>query len=261
MRQLAWDERSAGFSAIFTVASPWLNTAALQFPQPLNWQRPFTRGLAVSDRSPTRTQHTMKFSKTVSILSATVLSLSLAACGGGDATDGPVGGNVTGLASGTSVTLQNNGADTLTVSSNTSFTFATRIANLQSFNVTVLTQPVPQACMVTRGTGVIPTDGSTVNTVAVSCALSSVGGTLSGLAAGASVTFSVVGTQATSTEQVTTPLVVAQNGTFYLPVVLTAGTTYAVSVTTQPTGQTCTVGNAGGTAIADVTGQVTVSCV
>jgi hypothetical protein len=52
-----------------------------------------------------------------------------------------VGGTVSGLAQGNSVTLQNNGGDTRTVSSNASFTFATAIAFGSAYSVSVSGQP------------------------------------------------------------------------------------------------------------------------
>lgn len=195
----------------------------------------------------------MKFSNTATLLSAAVLTLSLAACGGGnDPPNGTVGGNVTGLNSGLSVTLQNNSADNLTVTSNTAFTFATPIDNLSPFSVTVLTQPVGETCSVTNGTGVIPTNGTLINNVAVTCALSaSVGGTVTGLAPGTSVTLDDgAGAQVT----------LDQNAPFAFAGLLTAGTAYTVTVTTPPAGQTCTVATPTGTAADGVQARVTVTC-
>ena len=194
----------------------------------------------------------MKPSTTVQLLCSALLSLSLAACGGGDPLTGTVGGTVTGLPSGQSVTLQNNGGDTLTVNGNTSYTFATSLPLLTPFNVTVLTQPVGQTCTVTGATGVVPSDGSTANKVGVNCVLSSsVGGTVSGLAPGGSVTLNNGGTQ----------LALATNGLFAFPGLLTAGTPYTVSVSVQPTGQSCTVANSSGTAVNGVEAMVTVNCI
>ena len=195
----------------------------------------------------------MKFSKTAQLLSAALLGLSLAACGGGnDVSFGTVGGTVTGMGVGQSLTLQNNGGDNLVVTSNTAFTFATSLAELTRFAVTVLTQPDGLTCPVTRGTGVIPNDGSTANRVIVACVPNSVGGTVTGLAAGASVLLdNGAGTQ----------VAVGQNGVFSFPGLLTAGSAYAVTVAVQPAGQTCSVANGGGTAVAGVQAQVTVNCV
>ena len=193
----------------------------------------------------------MKLSKTARLLSAALLSLSLAACGGNDPTTGTVGGTVAGLPTGQSVTLQNNSGDNLTVNGNTSFTFATSLALLAPFSVTVLTAPLGQTCSVAGATGVIPTDGSTLNSVVVTCALSSsVGGTVSGLAPGSSVTLSNGSTQ----------LALPGNGPYAFPGLLTAGTPYAVSVISQPIGQSCTVVNPTGVAADGIEAMVTVSC-
>ena len=194
----------------------------------------------------------MKFLKTTQILSAASLSLFLAACGGGDLSFGTVGGTVTGMNSGQSVTLQNNGGDALTVTGNTSFTFATSLVELTKFTVTVLTQPAGQTCVVTRGVGVIPNDGSTANKVTVTCSADTLGGVVTGLAPGASMTLdSGAGVQAT----------VTQNGVFTFPGLLAAGTAYAVTVVTQPAAQTCTVANPAGTAVAGAQNLVSVNCV
>src|SRR5712664_2555390 len=77
--------------------------------------------------------------------------LSLAACGGG--TDAAIGGYLSGLGSGLSVVLQNNNSDSLTLTSNGSFTFANSLASGAAYSVTVLTQPVGQTCAVTNGSG------------------------------------------------------------------------------------------------------------
>ena len=193
----------------------------------------------------------MKFLKTPQILFAASLSLLLAGCGGGAASFGTVGGTVTGMNSGQSVTLQNNGGDDLTVTGNTPFTFATSLVELTKFTVTVLTQPAGQTCVVTRGVGVIPNDGSTANKVTVTCAANTLGGVVTGLAPGASMTLdSGAGVQAS----------VTQNGVFTFPGLLAAGTAYAVTVVTQPGAQTCTVANPTGAAVAGAQNLVAVDC-
>ena len=194
----------------------------------------------------------MKFLTPTQILSAASLSLFLAGCGGGAASFGTVGGTVTGMNSGQSVTLQNNAGDDLTVTGNAPFTFATSLVELTKFTITVLIQPVGQTCPVTRGTGVIPNDGSTANKVTVTCAANTLGGVVTGLAPGASMTLdSGAGVQAT----------VTQNGVFTFPGLLAAGTAYAVTVVTQPAAQTCTVDNPTGSAVAGAQNLVGVNCV
>lgn len=80
-----------------------------------------------------------------------------------------VGGSVSGL-SGT-VILQNNGADNQTVGADGPFNFSTPIAQGNTYNVTILTQPAGQTCSVTNGSGTM--GSSNITNVAVSCALDS----------------------------------------------------------------------------------------
>ena len=77
-----------------------------------------------------------------------------------------VGGAVSGLASGESVGLANNGTDTLTVDGNNTFTFAAKVDQNGSYAVTVTTQPNGQSCTVMSGSG----SGVSANVTAVSVA-------------------------------------------------------------------------------------------
>jgi len=78
-----------------------------------------------------------------------------------------VGGTVSGLA--TSLVLQDNGANNLTVSANGPFVFTTALASGTGYNVTVSTQPSSptQTCTVTTGGGTVTTGA--ITTVAVVC--------------------------------------------------------------------------------------------
>ncbi len=78
-----------------------------------------------------------------------------------------VGGTVSGLDSGNTVILQNNGSDDLDVTANEGFTFATELAVGSPYNVTVLTHPVAQMCSVTSGIGTIST--ANIADVTVEC--------------------------------------------------------------------------------------------
>ena len=80
-----------------------------------------------------------------------------------------IGGTVSGLLSGASVVLQDNGKDNLTVSTNGSFTFATPIASGVAYSATVLTEPTtpPETCMVTAGSGTV--GSADVIGIVVSC--------------------------------------------------------------------------------------------
>lgn len=183
-------------------------------------------------------------------LACGLAALVFAGCGGGQAS---IGGTVTGLSSGLTLVLQNNGADSLTLSgtgSSISFTFATDIAAAKTYNVSVLTQPLGQTCTVASGSGTIADPAVDITNVAVTCTTtSSVVGTVSGLSTGVAVTLASNGST-----------LVAGNGTFAFPGVLAAGSTYSVTVATQPSGQVCTVLNASGTVVANTSAQVTVTC-
>ncbi len=80
-----------------------------------------------------------------------------------------VGGTLTGLPGGDTVTLQDNGSDNLTLSTNGRFTFPTALPDGQAYSVTVggtsgLTQ---MTCTLTNGSGTI--SGANMTNVAVQC--------------------------------------------------------------------------------------------
>lgn len=76
-----------------------------------------------------------------------------------------IGGTTSGL-TGTAVLL-NNGGDNLSVSGNTSFTFATSLYAGQSYNVTVYSTPVGYGCSVTNASGT--TGSSDITNISVAC--------------------------------------------------------------------------------------------
>jgi alpha-tubulin suppressor-like RCC1 family protein len=162
-----------------------------------------------------------------------------------------VGGTISGL-SGSGMVLQNNSGDNLAVSADGSFTFATPIASGSTYSVTVLTQPSTpsQSCVVTGGGG---TASGNITGVQVNCTTISfaVGGTITGLTAGGMVLQDnggdnlAVGASATS---------------FTFATQVASGATYAVTVFTQPTGQTCSVTNGSGTVGNASISSVTINC-
>jgi hypothetical protein len=79
-----------------------------------------------------------------------------------------IGGTVTGL-EGSSLVLQNNGTDDLPRDSDGAFEFATPLTPGTFYNVTVATNPSnpAQTCIVTNGSGPVPTED--VTDVAVTC--------------------------------------------------------------------------------------------
>src|SRR5229473_3443532 len=79
-----------------------------------------------------------------------------------------IGGSVSGYSGGTGFALQNNGADTLTITKNGAFTFPTLVPVNGAYKVTVSGQPSGpnQTCTVTLGTG---TATANVTNVSVVC--------------------------------------------------------------------------------------------
>ena len=165
-----------------------------------------------------------------------------------------VSGSVTGLAAGTSVVLQDNGGDNLSVSANGNFSFATAVASGANYNVTVLTQPScpTQTCTVNGGTGIIA--AANISSVTVSCSTNAytVSGTMSGL----------TGTGLVLQNNGGDDLSITANGGFVFATPVVSGASYNVTVKTQPSGptQTCTV-SAGSGAITNVNAtNVSVLC-
>ncbi|WP_428152214.1 hypothetical protein [Brevundimonas sp.] len=86
-----------------------------------------------------------------------------------------VGGTVSGLGSGQSVVLRNNGGDDLTVSANGAFTFPMWVTLDDAYSVTVAGQPAGQTCIIANGSGVADSAAVVVTpygvaSVAVTCA-------------------------------------------------------------------------------------------
>jgi cysteine-rich repeat protein len=80
-----------------------------------------------------------------------------------------VGGNVAGLDAGESVELQNNGGPDHAVNANAAFTMPNKVADGQSYTVTVKTPPAGKKCAVTNDSGTIA--GANVTSVTVTCVL------------------------------------------------------------------------------------------
>lgn len=181
--------------------------------------------------------------------------LALSGCGG--VLDATIGGTVSGLSGGTSVVLLNNGSDPITVSANGSFTFDKTIQAQNAYDVTVETQPIGETCTVTNGTGTVTQNGGDISNITVACNATTTSSnyvyvTIAGLAANASVTLSDGSTSQTFSSNSTS----MQSFTD----ALSYGTTYDVTVVTNPSGQTCTVTNATGTISATGTTAAAVTC-
>ncbi len=162
-----------------------------------------------------------------------------------------VGGTVSGLAAGRQVTLYNNGANPTNVTADGAFTFSTPVTYDGAYAVTVGTQPIGQTCTVSNGSGSGVTADVTDVTVTCSALTYTVGGTVSGLAAGRQVTLRNNGANPTN---------VTANGAFTFSTRVTYDGSYAVTVGTQPIGQTCTVSNGSGSGVTANVTNVTVTC-
>ena len=158
-----------------------------------------------------------------------------------------IGGTVSGL-TGTGLVLQDNGGNNLAVSASGSFTFSTAVDNGAAYSVTVLTQPTGQSCTVTSGSG---TASANVTNVQVTCSTTTytIGGTISGLTASGLVLGD--GSQTVSP--------VSGATSFAFSTAVASGSSYAVTVKTQPSGETCSVTNGSGTANANIS-NVQVTC-
>jgi hypothetical protein len=164
-----------------------------------------------------------------------------------------IGGNVNGLR-GSGLVLQKNGGDDLAIASNGSFTFQTDQASGTTYQVTVRTQPTnpSQACTVANASGTV--GSGNVRNVRVTCSTNTftVGGTVSGL----------LGTGLELQNNGGDTLAVGADGAFTFPKALASGSTFNVTVRTQPSGptQACTVGSGSGTVGDGNVTNVVVSC-
>jgi hypothetical protein len=188
--------------------------------------------------------------------SAIGLALVLISCGGGGGNGGPgpqpftVGGTVSGLAPGDSVVLLNNGFDSVTVTSNTTFTFPVRYVSGLKYAVTLGTQPTGQTCTITDGSGVIGYANITNISVACTANQYAIGGTVSGLNAGG---LSV-------TDGIDSISVAAGATSIAFPTPLDFGSSYTVKVAAQPAGELCNVANSSGTIGAANVSNIAVTC-
>jgi len=205
------------------------------------------------------------------------VALCLAACGGGSSSSGGMGSqssggqttytvtvDVTNLNAGTSFEVQNNGGDNLTIQNNGNYAFSASLNNGTSYDVTVLTEPQYQTCLVS---GAYQGTSSTNVTVRIDCsqALYPVGGTVSGLTGSQTVQLQI---DNQDTTQIIEDYTVSTNGAFLFgngTYAFTNGTPYTISVVTQPLGGTCTVidmttGTASGTISGASSTELKVTC-
>jgi hypothetical protein len=158
---------------------------------------------------------------------------------------------VSGL-TGTGLVLQDNGTDNLTISATGSSTFATKIATGSTYSVTVSTQPTGQTCYATSGSGTV--SNANVTGVNVICSA----GTLSSYSVGVTVS-GLTGSGLVLQDNSADNLAVTSNGAKTFATQLISGATYSISVSTQPSGQTCAVANGSGM-VSGTVSSPTVTC-
>ncbi len=161
-----------------------------------------------------------------------------------------LGGSITGLGTGSGLSLKN-GAETLSIPSGaTSFQFATQVAPATTYNITIGNQPSGASCAVSNGTGLM--GNAALNTVVVVCNANTValGGSISGLTLSGLVL-------ANAGQSMSVP---SGASSFTLPAQVPQGGNYAITVQTQPTGGSCSVTNGIGTAGANAITNVAVTC-
>ena len=202
---------------------------------------------------------------------ALALAASLAACGGSDKAEFTVAGSVTGIVY-DGLVLTNAGvplkvAPPATAGAAVSFAFPDKLEYGDTYDVQVTTSPAHQSCApgVPQG-GIYANNADTAGRlktidIAIVCEINkyTVGGTITGLTGAGLVLAngSTGGTYSAATPATppsTTPI------TYELPVVQ-FGTTYGVTVSTQPAGQICTVANPTGTMADAAVTNINVTCV
>lgn len=169
------------------------------------------------------------------LLAASIMTIALAACGGGSSSNNiSIGGKVTGLTG--DLMLSNNLSNNINLSAGTpSYAFSNRIQPGESYSVTVQKAPDGLTCTVANASGIAGT--SDINNIDVSCVSNhSLGGTISGLTASGLVL-------ANGSDTVS---VAANSTSFTFSRHVGENASYGITILTQPNGQTCTVNNGTG---------------
>lgn len=162
-------------------------------------------------------------------------------------------GTVSGLATGESVVVRNNGADTLAISGDGAFAFPVTVSSGQMYAVAVFVQPdspIAQECVVSNGTGTVTS--ADVTNVSVSCTTRSftIGGTVTGVSGSGLVLRDNGGDD----------LSIATDGSFTFATPVASGSTFAVSIAAHPIGQICSVTDGSGTVANGNVTSVAITC-
>ena len=173
-------------------------------------------------------------------------------------------GTISGLPVGASLalatTLGSGNPVNTTISTNGTYTLAQRPANGVAYAVKVATQPQGASCVVSNGSGTAATAAVTNIDVICSPARMGIGGELLGLIQGQQVQLKLVGTGIAASLP---NLTLTTNGSFSFTSIspgITFGGEFTVTVSAQPTGQTCSLSNATGIGVLAAVTGVQVSC-
>ncbi|MCW7487467.1 LamG-like jellyroll fold domain-containing protein [Leptospira meyeri] len=140
-----------------------------------------------------------------------------------------IGGVVSGLLPGTSVTLTNN-QESVTVATDGNFTFPTKLSSGQNYNVSFVTNGAGLTCSIANAQGVV--QSSDITNISITCGLGAnfyeVGVNVSGLSG--SITVQNNGAET---------LNIGTNGLTKFTTLIATGSNYAVALTAVPLGTVC----------------------
>lgn len=174
--------------------------------------------------------------------------------GGNSTTSFSVGGTVSGATS--KLALQNSNGDSISVAG-TSFTFPTTLPDGASYNITIKNQPLNEICTVTNGSGTI--NGADITDITVTC-LATGGGATYTIGGAVNGNTSAISLELQKNGQTINDLPSFAGGNFSFLNTFDSGENYAVIITNQPTGQSCTLSNASGTIANTDISNVTITC-
>jgi hypothetical protein len=106
----------------------------------------------------------MRFAR---VLACTLCALGLGACTAGQKSD--IGGTLSGLNAGASVTVRDNAADMITLRENGPFEFPDFVEAGSTYHVVIVTQPAGQTCTVANGAGLLDGEAQPIDNVTISC--------------------------------------------------------------------------------------------
>jgi 6-phosphogluconolactonase (cycloisomerase 2 family) len=164
-----------------------------------------------------------------------------------------IGGSVGGLV-GSGLVLQDNGGNDVAIAANGSFVFLAALSSGTVYAVTIKTQPTrpSQTCVAANSTGTV--GSANVANIAITCTTNTytVGGSVGGL----------IGSGLVLQDNDGDDLAVAANGNFVFATAVASGSTYTVTIKTQPTtpSQTCVAANVAGTVAAANVANVALTC-